>query len=56
MSFPILYDKVRELAATAQAMGALGAELRLRQFSYHWRSAGTECIAGGNRHVRSRPD
>ena len=31
MSFPILYNKVRELAATAQAMGALGAELRLRQ-------------------------
>lgn len=31
MSFPILYSKVRELAATAQAMGALGAELRLRQ-------------------------
>lgn len=31
MSFPTLYAKVRELAATAQAMGALGAELRLRQ-------------------------
>ena len=31
MSFPVLYSKVRELSATAQAMGALGAELRLRQ-------------------------
>jgi len=31
MSFSILYAKVRELAATAQAMGALGAELQLRQ-------------------------
>jgi 2-polyprenyl-3-methyl-5-hydroxy-6-metoxy-1,4-benzoquinol methylase len=31
MSFPIFYAKVRELAATAQAMGAVGAELRLRQ-------------------------